>query len=164
MILDLKKVFLDENSRLSLEIPVDVTDMQRDSQSLFREPVEFHLDIESHAGLVVFEAKSETECYFLCDRCAEPSAKKIAFRFRHVLVAKLSDESDDDYIEAPDYKLDTDALLRDDILLELPSKYLCSNECKGLCPKCGINLNEKTCGCTVKETDPRLEALRKLIE
>ena len=76
----------------------------------------------------------------------------------------LSNLSGDDYIEAPDYMLDTDALLRDDILLELPSKFLCKDSCKGLCPKCGKNLNMGRCGCPEKEPDPRLAALSKLLE
>ena len=76
---------------------------------------------------------------------------------------ELSEESGDDYIEAPDYKLDTDALLRDDILLELPSKFLCKESCKGLCPKCGKNLNEGPCNCNTNETDPRLAVLKQLL-
>ena len=121
------------------------------------------INVSNHAGVVYFEAETEWECHFTCDRCAVPSDRKFAHQFRHILVAALSEESGDDYIEAPDYKLDTDALLRDDILLELPSKFLCKESCKGLCPKCGKNLNEGSCNCDTHETDPRLAVLKQLL-
>lgn len=52
--------------------------------------------------------------------------------------------------------------VRDVVLLSIPIKPLCSPECRGLCPVCGQNLNEKTCSCTVDSTDPRWDALMKL--
>ena len=86
------------------------------------------------------------------------------YNFEHYLVTSLSGDQNDDYIETPDHTIDLDELLTADILLELPSKFLCSDNCKGLCPKCGANLNETTCNCTTKQIDPRLEVLKQLIE
>ena len=76
----------------------------------------------------------------------------------------LNEEDNDSYIEVQDYQLDLDELIRADILLELPTKFLCSPDCKGLCPKCGRNLNEGPCGCNTHQMDPRLEVLKKLID
>ena len=74
-------------------------------------------------------------------------------------------EEDDDVIQiGPERTLDLDELLRSDILLELPYKYLCSEDCKGLCASCGKNLNEGPCGCNLHQVDPRLEVLKKLID
>ncbi len=120
--------------------------------------------VENRAGFVEFTADVGFVCCFDCDRCTKPVSRDFHFQFRHILVLRLSEESGDDYIEAPDYKLDTDTLLRDDILLALPSKHLCKESCKGLCPKCGKNLNEGSCDCVLQEPDPRLAALRKLLE
>ena len=53
------------------------------------------------------------------------------------------------------------ALLRDDILLELPTKFLCKPDCKGLCSQCGQNLNLGDCGCNQRRIDPRLEVLQQ---
>ena len=69
----------------------------------------------------------------------------------------------DDYVETPDYKLDLDELATADILLELPSKHLCKPDCKGLCPDCGADLNETACDCGKHRIDPRLEALKDLM-
>ena len=62
--------------------------------------------------------------------------------FFHVLVRELSDEENDDgeFVVVPDEMLDVDQLVTEDILLDLPSKFLCSPNCKGLCPRCGMEL------------------------
>lgn len=162
MILDLKRIFLVENERIELKTEVDMTEASQNGGE-FASPVSAEIVVENSAGLVELSAGVSFEYRFLCDRCASPTERKYAFKFRHILVDKLSDESGDDYIEAPDYKLDTEALLRDDILLELPSKFLCKESCKGLCPKCGKNLNEGSCSCNKQEMDPRLAVLKQLL-
>ena len=163
MILDLKRIFLGENERIALHTEVDMGSGSY-GKTGFVPPVEADITVRNRAGLVEFEADVSFTYRFECDRCAKAADRSYAYKFRHIIVEKLSDESGDDHIEAPDYKLDTDALLRDDVLLELPSKFLCKESCKGLCPKCGKNLNEGKCGCPEKEPDPRLATLAKLLE
>ena len=71
---------------------------------------------------------------------------------------------DEDLIVAPEERLDLDGLLTEDILLDMPSKFLCKPDCKGLCPVCGKNRNREECSCQRQEGDPRLAALRQLLE
>ena len=163
MILDLKKVFLIENETLSISADVDIIDCFINDTARFEGIPTAEINIRNSAGLVLFEAKVQYEYVYCCDRCGKEEKRKDACIFRHILVTCLTEDSGDDYIEAPDYKLDTDILLRDDILLELPSKFLCEKTCKGLCPKCGKNLNEGPCSCSAKETDPRLAVLKQLL-
>ena len=162
MVLDLKNIFLTENNSVSYDTDVDMSAAENGS-GCFDGPVKAVIRVENHAGLVEFTADVDFRFRFDCDRCASSVDRTFRYKFRHILVLQLSEESGDDYIEAPDYKLDSDALLRDDILLELPSKLLCKETCKGLCPKCGKNLNEGSCGCSSKEADPRLAALLQLL-
>ena len=162
MILDLKSVFLGEKTQLTLQDEVDLSEDNRGSEG-FASPVAADITVINRAGLVEMTAKVSFDYRFACDRCAVMTNRRYAYQFRHILVAKLSEESGDDYIEAPDYKLDTDALIRDDILLELPSKLVCQESCKGLCSKCGKNLNEGSCTCNRQETDPRLAVLKQLL-
>ena len=61
-------------------------------------------------------------------------------------------------------ELDLQELIREQILLSVQMKPLCSEACRGLCPKCGIDLNSSTCACVQKEIDPRLEVLKKLLD
>ena len=78
---------------------------------------------------------------------------------------KLNDEEDfEDYIVIEGDELDLDELIYSDIILLTPTKFLCKEDCKGLCPTCGKNLNEGDCACAKQQTDPRLEALRQLLQ
>ena len=159
MILDLKKVFLNENESLSVHEDIVFPDMQEN----FREPVSADITVRNRAGVAGLEADVGLDYYCECDRCLKPLKKHFVFQFSHILIAEIREDESDDYIQAPDYKLDTVSLLRDDILLELPSKFLCKESCKGLCPKCGKNLNEGECSCPEHEPDPRLAVLRQLL-
>ncbi|WP_353683343.1 DUF177 domain-containing protein [Thermodesulfovibrio sp. 3907-1M] len=71
------------------------------------------------------------------------------------------DEMDIDFYR--DGLIDTADIIRDQILLNIPMKPLCSENCKGLCPVCGTDLNESECGCVVKEIDPRMAVLQTLL-
>ena len=76
------------------------------------------------------------------------------------MVRKLNQQEDDDYIVCEDGILDLDLIAQDDILLELPIRMLCSEDCKGLCPVCGCNLNREQCGCQQLEWEPQGRTVR----
>ncbi|HKS27985.1 MAG TPA: DUF177 domain-containing protein [Pyrinomonadaceae bacterium] len=60
--------------------------------------------------------------------------------------------------------IDVDELVREQVLLAIPARALCTEDCKGLCPVCGANRNEAACECESQETDPRWAALKNLTE
>ena len=93
------------------------------------------------------------------------TTQELEMPFFHVLVSELSDEEDEDgqFVLVPDESLDLEQLLTEDILLDVPSKFLCSPDCKGLCPVCGKNLNQGDCGCKQDTVDPRLAILKSLL-
>ena len=80
-----------------------------------------------------------------CDRCLTGITKSIELPFNQTF---YKDGADDevDYVYF-DSKLDATKAVRDEIVLSLPSSFLCNDDCKGLCPKCGVNLNEQQCDC-----------------
>ncbi len=165
MLLDLKRIFINQEKSLSLKINVDLSDVKQNGISFFPEPVTVDVEAENRAGMVILNAEVNTSFNFVCDRCNLVSNRNFNRKFSHIIVEHISSENngDYDYIEAPGCRLDTDSLFRDDILTELPSKLLCKDDCKGLCFKCGKNLNEGRCGCVMSEPDPRTEALRRLL-
>ena len=99
-----------------------------------------------------------------CDRCGAELSGTEHKRFEHRLVQTLVDETNDDYIETPDFTLELDEVVISDIILHYPQKSLCSEDCKGLCPVCGKNRNEGDCGCEKQTVDPRLEILKQLMK
>jgi len=61
-------------------------------------------------------------------------------------------------------ELDTGELVKEQVLLGVPMKPLCSRDCRGICPECGINLNEGFCNCSAEKIDPRLAPLKRFMK
>ena len=102
-----------------------------------------------------------------CSRCLEDFDQPVDLRLReHALWLDSEDiEPGDDYAEeylVLDGTMDLLPVLRDAICLSLPSRRICSDQCRGICPVCGVNLNLEQCGCTVERVDSRLKPLLEL--
>jgi len=118
---------------------------------------------------VRLRGKILTEVELLCDRCAAPrrAPLEVEFDTRFIPQSKAAGETDNVELLTEDMGLaayegdavDLDELVREQILLALPSRNLCREDCKGLCQKCGANLNAGQCSCEQGETDPRWAAL-----
>ena len=78
-------------------------------------------------------------------------------------LANEDDADDDEIILLQDDEVDAEDLARTAFILNMDTKILCSEDCRGLCPICGADLNEGPCGCK-KEADPRLAVLAKLLQ
>src|SRR5229473_2297783 len=103
-----------------------------------------------------------------CARCLEEFSAPSTRPFRYVLTPRVMDDGDDDEREDLEYsvydgeEIDVTPLIREQMLLALPTRPLCSDDCRGLCPRCGANRNERDCGCREDMFDPRLSVLRSL--
>ena len=145
-----------------IDYSFDFSDVRIGDGCPFSSPVRVIGEITNHAGLVEIDADACFSLTAMCDRCCELSTVDYEVPIIHGLVSSLNNEDDDDYILVEDMHLDLEALAREDILLSLPPVHLCKEDCKGLCPECGANLNKTQCGCR-KPVDPRLEALMSLM-
>ena len=163
MVLNLKNVFLNDGEKIEADFTAALKDITMDGIYPFDSDAKVHVTAENKLGFVSLRLDTSFIYNRPCDRCGEAMKKDLEFSFDHRLVAGLSDSEDDDYTEVPDFELELDDLVVSDILLELPGKYLCSEDCKGLCPDCGCNLNLGECSCNKGNIDPRLEILKQLI-
>lgn len=122
------------------------------------------------AGMELFFAGDlKTSTRAVCARCAEEFDVSADRPFRYVLSPKsIGYDGDDPRAEDLEFSMydgdevDLSPLIREQVLLALPTRPLCRDDCRGLCPHCGVNLNRATCDCRVETLDPRLEALRSL--
>jgi uncharacterized protein len=104
-----------------------------------------------------------------CDRCLAPVAVPLEVEFETAFIPQEKAAGEPEHVEllVDDMGLaafegdaiDLDELVREQILLALPSRNLCREDCRGLCPACGADLNAGHCGCAHDETDPRWAAL-----
>ena len=164
MLWNLKKVFLTEDEILNAEYDLDLHDLDFNGGAPFKTPVRVMAKAVNRAGVVDLAVTAKFDYTAPCDRCGEETITPFVSSFNHTVVQSLVGENEGDYIEAPDFTIDTDPIVTADILLSLPSKHLCKEDCKGLCPKCGKNLNTGECGCDLREIDPRLEVLKSLLQ
>ncbi len=93
-----------------------------------------------------------------CARCLAPVTQPFSIEI-DLSVVTAPTESDEDVILAEGQKIDLGTFASETVLLNLPLRLLCREDCKGLCPKCGKDLNTGECDCDHKEIDPRLAGL-----
>ena len=164
MLFELKSVFLNVGEEKELSYQLDISDIDIDGAFPFKSPVTVTATASNRASLVTLALNCRFDYQRSCDRCGEQCTVEQNMAFAHKLAQTLVDECNDDYIETPDFTIELDEVVISDILLSLPQKFLCSDDCRGLCPKCGKNLNLGDCGCDKREIDPRLAILKQLME
>lgn len=163
MLLRLKSLFMGDVDSLPIDCTLDFSGLELAGSYPFQLPVQVHGEVSQSAGIVTLRAKVSYRYDGQCDRCTTPFQHTADMHMEHILVTSLSNEDNDDFVLLEDYALPLDELVEADLILELPSKNLCREDCRGLCPMCGKNLNEGLCGCQSNKTDPRFEVLRQLI-
>lgn len=102
----------------------------------------------------------------LCGRCLKEIEHELEEQYSHLLqeVEREDSVTEDTYIPVINGILDVTQMVSTDLFLKLDDVALCSQDCKGICPVCGGDRNEKDCGCSVKTPDPRFDKLRELLD
>ena len=144
---------------------VDLSDLQYGNTNPVTEPVKAEGVVRNTADVLMMKGSITTCLHGVCDRCAGEFTRDVAIPLDVVLVEELSNEDSEDErvfpIEAD--AVDLEEVVRTVFVLNLDSKMLCKPDCKGLCCRCGKNLNDGPCDCQ-KEPDPRFAALRQLLD
>jgi uncharacterized protein len=151
-----------EGRSIELEVPIEPFDLSGQTYAVEPAVLAARLDVsrttgEGYALRLRFEAKLTGPCM----RCLEASATPFAIDAREVEVPGAEDEElRSPYVE--DEVVDVAAWARDSLSLALPAQLLCRADCAGLCPTCGVNLNEEPGHAHAPEPDPRWAKLREL--
>ena len=165
MLLDLSQIIDCPGASVSFTASADLRDLRYGQSYPVSEPVLASGTVRNTAGVLVMTGEIRTTIHGVCDRCAADFEKDMVFPIDVVLVAKLSDEENEDEWVFPleGDSADLEDIIRTVFVLNMDSKLLCKPDCKGLCCRCGKNLNDGPCGCQ-KELDPRFAALKQLLE
>jgi uncharacterized protein len=135
------------------------------------EPVRLHVDVYKMGERFRLAGRVRTVLELPCSRCLEPflspvdAAFDLVYHPQRTNIGEGELEVQEDDLSTAFYEndeIDLGQLIREQFYLALPMKPLCSDECQGLCPVCGINLNRGICACKRDWEDPRLAPLRKL--
>jgi len=135
----------------------------------FRHSVEIDATLEKGSRQLLLTAKVSTSGMFRCDRCTEEFEQPLTSKYMLVYMYSLdgpgADEQEDVRMitpETPSLVLTGD--IRDTVMLSVPLKLLCRDDCRGLCPICGVDWNRQKCSCAREEADPRWDSLKKLLK
>lgn len=160
------------HKRVPLEVAVEPVDMGGQSFR-FDRPFTGEAEIWNLGDRLLVKASLSGEALMECSRCLTPFSEPLKVSFDEEFVAGKPGEGEDDedgadvgrtvsYYEGDE--IDLAEPLRENVLLELPMKPLCDEDCQGLCPTCGSNRNEGSCQCEeTTSVDPRLAALKDLL-
>lgn len=164
MKIDLTNLFNGSKNEISINHSFDMSDLIYSSYTPIKDAVTVKGKLFSKADVVYLDISIAFTFNGFCDRCAEEIVKDFAFSVKKIVVEELQNENDDDdYIVVKNRVLDLQELVNEEVSLNLPTKILCNDDCEGLCPQCGANLNVSKCDCK-KDVDPRLSALLQLLD
>ena len=147
--------------------------LRAEEKRLFRiiGPILVHLRLSRSGRMVHVKSRLETRVELLCARCLEPFSIGLNSEFGTVLKPRPNfpppeerelnrEDMESDFYEGEEINLTP--FVQDQVFLTLPQKALCREECRGLCHRCGKNLNREVCQCPTAVMDPRFQALKNL--
>ncbi len=164
MLLGLSKIIDCPGESISFSTSIDLRDLQYGTCYPVSEPVKAEGNVRNTAGVLVMTGMVTTRLHGVCDRCASDFIRDVEIPIHVVLVSELSNEENEDEWVFPleGDSADLEDIVRTVFVLNMDAKLLCKEDCKGLCCKCGKNLNDGPCNCQ-KELDPRFAALQQLL-
>lgn len=149
MILQLREIFQIEGMHLPVSYEITPEELSEVRGYTFAAPVAVSGEFYNRAGIVTLKYTVSCTLDVVCDRCLTELKRDYSYDFSHTVVLSLQSEGDiyDTYLVAQHDSIDMNETAISDLLLMLPTKMLCREDCKGLCDICGCNLNERTCNC-----------------
>ena len=173
MKLDLRPLLLgDRLLSFDYELTVDID--SEDTASFlygvsFPSPMKVRGDITNTAGYMRMTLTASLDYSARCARCLKEVNGSFTFDLEKTVAPRevlsdLDEDRLDDYAIIDDGFLDIDSRILEQLEVEFPFRFLCKEDCKGLCSKCGKNLNEEECDCNHKEIDHRFDPLQKLLD
>ena len=163
MLLNVKPILHTPGKRMDFQFSMDLSDLEFAGRYPVTQPVEVTGQVRNTADVLELELTARTTLDAVCDRCGKafPQEKEVAYQC--LLAEELQNEDNDEIVLLEDGQADVGDLARTAFILGMDSKTLCSEDCKGLCPRCGADLNLGPCSCQ-KEVDPRLAVLAKHLD
>ena len=161
--LDLHELIASPGKSLPFAFELEPEDLPLDGVLEYRTPIEVRGAVTNHAGLLEARMTIGADMLCQCARCLREFPKELRMEAAAYLTEELQDEDNEDYYLLEDGEADMTEIARDYVILNFEPRLLCKPDCKGLCSKCGKDLNEGPCGCG-EDLDPRMAVLGQLLE
>lgn len=162
--IDLTQFFECSQYNTDIDYTIDMSDYIYNDKKPFTTPVSVVGSIAKSTEIISLDITISFIMELECDRCLTEFKQDYTINTSHIIVASSQSDDVDFIIVGSERLLDIDEIVISDILLELPVKFLCSDQCQGLCSGCGADLNKQQCKCNKKEIDPRFKILDQLVD
>ena len=170
MLINLSELFSRDGKEKTYKLDIEMKEFEAPDgvyELVSKEPVELRIRNLGERKLFM-EGKAKLTLSIPCGRCLEP----VICQFELDIDQELDmNQTEEDRLEGLDeqpyisgYNLDVDQLLSNELLLNLPMKVLCSEDCQGICNRCGANLNHGSCSCDQSSPDPRMSVIQDLFQ
>lgn len=166
MIVDLSPVIKVTGAEIKLDSIVGFSDAEFLGESYrFSKPLRVAGRIYNNGQSLTLDVNVSGTMHTDCARCLEELETKVDFSVEELLSQREEGEAEsEDIILFDGYTIELDDIIADHFLMNISGRYLCSEDCKGLCPDCGTNLNKGTCDCDTEYIDPRWQALADILK
>jgi uncharacterized protein len=164
MKINLRALAIAPNARIDFDYTIDLSKEEVHFGFPFPEPVRLRGFVQDQSGAVSLSGEIEAQAHVRCARCNAPVVygKQVPVHF--LLARALPEEDADDVFVIDGDEVDPEEVMVPELLLDMEMAVLCREDCRGLCPKCGKNLNDGDCGCVRSDVDPRWGALQRILE
>ncbi len=165
MLINLKKFLLSDDLVMNVNEALTITDKELLEKNKLNKDIQFSGKFFKVEKSLLLSAEFTYSYSETCARCLEEFENKIIAKFNAIIVDEVNEdyEAEDIEIMIKDGCIDLEEPIKQIVYLSMPMKALCKNDCKGICPMCGINLNTGKCECNDFVIDPRLEKLKTLL-
>jgi uncharacterized protein len=165
MKINIQQVKNDIGAKQNFRLCFSAADLfEKDEHDWLSDPIVVNGEVVNDGLLLKVGGTIELSANFLCDRCLKKHLTSITIPFLEKFQESGAENNSDDIIDYQGDEIAINDLVRENIILAKPLKTVCSEDCHGLCPKCGTNLNISTCACEKGVIDPRLAALQQLLD
>lgn len=172
MYIDIGEIRKTDGQTFHFDLTVELPPLDVDNSEIcFEKPLSISLDIRSTGKELIFTGKIKGDTQLVCNRCLERYGFCLDTDFKEEFChASDLDEfreegrNTDDIHVFEGNRINLEDIIRESVLLSIPMKSVCDEDCRGLCPVCGKNLNKDNCGCEITTVDPRLADLKKYFE
>ncbi len=166
MILDLSDIIKNDTDAMAVSCEIDLSGVEFMGEDfLFSSPLHMEGVLRNNTKNLELKAVITGKMQVRCARCAKPFETDVNFKLSEILLREDGEISpDSDAVVFSGYSVDLTEIVTNNFFMNVSGRYLCKDDCKGLCPICGSDLNEGECTCNNEQIDPRWAKLAEIMK
>jgi len=159
MLVDVSSILKEIGGKVSVCGEINTKDTDFLGESFHFHSLSVDGDFTNNGKSLILRAKAIAEVDVCCARCRKPLVEKLEFYIDETFMQGTESTDDEDIYVFDGHEIEIDEVVYNNFFMNASGKYLCSEDCRGICPECGANLNDGDCGCNHEVLDPRWEAI-----